>query len=60
MDKTLFESAKTEQQTLWDISSLFSNILFNFEAFQGMLTNSDVLEAQFNLVNDGVIVMNAE
>ena len=25
-----------------------------------MLVNSDVLEAQFNLVNDGVIVINAE
>jgi len=32
MDKTLVESALTDQKTLWDISSLISNILFNFEA----------------------------
>ena len=25
-----------------------------------MLANTDVLEAQFNLVNDGVIIINAE
>jgi len=32
MDKVLLESSKTDQQTFWDISSLISNILFNFEA----------------------------
>jgi transcriptional regulator with PAS, ATPase and Fis domain len=35
-------------------------VLFNFEALQGMLANNDVLEAQFNLVNDGVVMINSE
>lgn len=57
-----FNSAKlsTEHKLLWDISNLISNVLFNFESLQGMLANNDVLEASFNLVNDGVIMINAD
>lgn len=50
----------SDQKLLWDLSGLVSNVLFNFEALQGMLANNDVLEAQFNLVNDGVLIINAE
>jgi transcriptional regulator with PAS, ATPase and Fis domain len=50
----------TDSKLWWEISGLVSNVLFNFEAFQGMLANNDVLEAQFNLVNDGVLIINAE
>ena len=62
VDQGFFESAKLrmDQKLLWDISSLISNVLFNFESLQGMLANNDVLEAQFNLVNDGVIMINAD
>lgn len=62
MDEKHFENAKlaTDHKQLWDLSSLMSNILFNFDVFQGMLANNDCLEAQFNLVNDGVVFISAE
>lgn len=48
------------QQLLWDVSSMVSSVIFNVENLQGLLGNNDVLEATFNLVNDGVILLNAE
>ncbi len=42
------------------MSSLVSSILFNVENLQGLLGTNDVLEATFNLVNDGVVLLNAE
>ena len=48
------------QQLLWDISSMVSSVIFNVENLQGLLGNNDVLEATFNLVNDGVILLSAE
>ena len=39
---------------------MVSSILFNVENLQGLLGNNDALEASFNLVNDGVILLNAE
>lgn len=47
VDEEHFTSAElaTEQKQLWDLSSLMSNILFNFEVLQGMLANNDCLEA---------------
>ena len=46
------------EATLWALSSLLSGILFRSELLQGVLINLDILEAQFNLVNDAVIILN--
>ena len=35
-----------------------SGILFNVDALQGMMISQDILEAQFNLVNDAVLMFN--
>ena len=45
---------------LWDVSSLISSVLFNVENLQGVLADNDLLGAQFNLVNEGVVMLNAE
>ena len=39
---------------------MISSIIFNVENLQGQLGNSDALEASFSMVNDGVILLNAE
>lgn len=49
-----------EQRLLWDVSSLISSVLFNVENLQGVLADNDLLGAQFNLVNEGVVMLNAE
>ena len=65
-DKETFEGqnmhvdAGKSQQLLWDVSSMVSSIIFNVENLQGLLGNNDALEAAFSLVNDGVILLNAE
>ena len=65
-DKETFETqnmhvdAGKSQQLLWDVSSMVSSIIFNVENLQGLLGNNDALEAAFSLVNDGVILLNAE
>lgn len=48
------------QRTLTDVASLLSSVMFNAESLQGMLADNDCLETQFNLVNDGVIMLDAE
>ena len=45
---------------LWDVSNLASSIMFNVNNLRGILANTDILEAQFDLVNDGVIILGAE
>ena len=42
------------------MSSLLSSVLFNVENLQGVFGENDLLAAQFNLVNEGVICLNAE
>ena len=65
-DKETFETQNMHvdsgksQQLLWDVSSMVSSIIFNVENLQGLLGNNDALEAAFSLVNDGVILLNAE
>ena len=49
-----------QQRLLWDVSSLISSVLFNVENLQGVLADNDLLAAQFNLVNEGVLMLNAE
>ena len=49
-----------DQRLLWDVSSLISSVLFNVENLQGVLADNDLLGAQFNLVNEGVVMLNAE
>ena len=45
---------------MWDVSNLVSSILFNVSSLQGMFANNDILEASFELINDGVIMLGAE
>ena len=63
-DKTIFAEQNLEdgkdQKFLWDISSLVSAVLFNVENLQGVLADNDLLSAQFNCVNEGVVMLNAE
>lgn len=57
VDSNLVES-NIDESFLWSISQLMGGVMFNVEAFQGMMINQEILEAQFNLVNDAVIVLN--
>lgn len=63
-DAEMFEkqmlNAGHDQRLLWDMSSLISSVLFNVENLQGVLGDNDLLAAQFNCVNDGVLLCNAE
>ena len=63
-DNALFEQQNLgegqEQRVLWDVSSLISSVLFNVENLQGVLADNDLLQAQFDVVNEGVIMLNAE
>ena len=39
---------------------MISSVLFNVENLQGVLADNDLLGAQFDIVNEGVIMLNAE
>ena len=39
---------------------MVSSIMNNLQSMQGTFANTDILEAQFDLINEGVIVLNAE
>ena len=43
---------------MWQFSKFASATLFNVDILQGLMINQDILESQFNLVNDGVIILN--
>ncbi len=58
-EKQMLNSGQ-DQRLLWDMSSLISSVLFNVENLQGVLGDNDLLAAQFNCVNDGVLLCNAE
>ena len=49
-----------EQKLLWDMSTLVSAVLFNVENLKGVLADNDMLTAQFECVNEGVILLDAE
>ena len=49
-----------EQRLLWDMSNLVSSVIFNVENLQGVLADNDLLQAQFNCINEGVVLLNAE
>lgn len=42
------------------LSNMFSSTIFNVDNLQGIMTNSDLLQAQFDLVNDGCIFINTQ
>jgi len=42
------------------MSGLISSVLFNVENLQGVLGDNDLLSAQFNCVNEGVLLCNAD
>jgi len=48
---------RVEESQLWTYSQFGSSLLFSVETLQGLMLNNDTLEAQFNLVNDGVILV---
>lgn len=43
-----------------DLASILSSILYNSEVLSGTLASNDVLEMQFNLVNDAVLFLDSE
>lgn len=49
-----------DQKLLWDMSTLVSSVLFNVENLKGVLADNDMLSAQFNCVNEGVLLLDAE
>ena len=49
-----------EQRLLWDVSSLVSAVLFNVDNLQGLMAENDVMAAQFNCVNEGVMLLSAD
>ena len=63
-DEAVFESqglsGEGEQRLLWDFSNLVSSVIFNVENLQGVLADNDLLGAQFNCINEGVVLLNAE
>lgn len=42
------------------MSTLVSAVLFNVENLRGLFADNDMLSAQFNCVNEGVILLDAE
>lgn len=42
------------------ISNMFSSTIFNVDNLQGVMTNSDLLQAQFDLTNDACIFINTQ
>ncbi|CDW76346.1 pas pac sensor protein [Stylonychia lemnae] len=53
-----YENTKIEEGILWSFSNFLSSVLFTLDLQQGVYLTQDVLEAQFNLINDGVIILN--
>lgn len=45
---------------MMDLASILSSILYNSEVLSGTLASNDVLEMQFNLVNDAVLFLDSE
>ena len=47
-----------DENILMSLSNIFSSTIFNVDNLQGIMTNSDLLQAQYDLVNDACIFMN--
>eukprot|EP00347_Sterkiella_histriomuscorum_P004739 403359292 len=46
-------------QLLWGFSAFVASVMFNVDLQQGTMLTQDILEAQFDLVNDGVVILNS-
>lgn len=42
------------------LSNIFSTTIFNVDNLQGVMTNSDLLQSQYNLMNEGCVFMNTQ
>jgi sensor histidine kinase regulating citrate/malate metabolism len=42
------------------LSNMFSSTIFNVDSFSGIMNCSDLLNAQFDLVNEAVIFINTQ
>mmetsp|Transcript_1228 Transcript_1228/g.2241 ORF Transcript_1228/g.2241 Transcript_1228/m.2241 type:complete len:100 (-) Transcript_1228:438-737(-) len=49
-----------DEGILMGLSNIFSTTIFNVDNLQGHMTNSDLLQAQFDLANEGCIFMNTQ
>jgi hypothetical protein len=47
-----------EDDILMSLSQIFSATIQNVDNLQGIMTNSDLLQSQYNLVNECVIFVN--
>lgn len=47
-----------EDDILMSLSQIFSSTIQNVDNLQGMMTNADLLQAQYDLVNEGVVFVN--
>jgi len=45
---------------MMDLGSILSSILYNSDMLAGTFASNDVLEMQFNLVNDAVLFLDSE
>ena len=49
-----------DEGILMSLSNIFSSTIFNVDNLQGLMTNSDLLQAQYDLVNEGCIFLNTQ
>lgn len=49
-----------DEGILMSLSNIFSTTLFNVDHLQGMLTNTDLLQAQFDLSNEACVFLNTQ
>ena len=54
-----FDEQLFREEMILDICKVISSSIFNLDVLQGMMINQEVLEASFNLVNDGVVLLNS-
>ena len=47
-----------DDEILLSLSQIFGSTIYNVDNLQGQMTNSDLLQAQFDLANEGVLFMN--
>jgi hypothetical protein len=49
-----------DENILMSLSNIFSSTIFNVDNLQGIMTNSDLLQAQFDLGNDACVFINTQ
>lgn len=49
-----------DEATLMGLSNIFGATMFNIDSLQSIMTNNDLLSAQFDLIQDGCVFMNTK